>query len=651
MALGACNSGGVRTVEVTAIDENPTPDVAQSKITIDREGHVVADGEDGVTVTLTVADAGGRPLNSWPVEITVDGERNALDSVSGTTDAAGQWRTVLRSTASGAKRIRAAVAPGYGLPRYEFEEDVTVRFIGNAQTISPTDSTLRLSDGSPLLATGAVPAPIEVVVRDHFGNPVPNVEVALTTTGGALTQDVTMTDLDGVVSGTLRSNAPGVETVTARITTTHGPIDTALPVEFLGDGLAFGDRRFLTSRLGAFQSVDFAGGAVSAPRSLGTFEEIPRFVVQAAPSTRPFERVALTLAATAVGTELRARRYNGRGWSVDWTSDLIEFGDSTKRGFDLAYETRSGDALAVYSDGFRTPMFRVFDGASWTDAAYLPLNDGLEGPNPDLNGGRALWIELEAHASSDTIGLVYGDAVGNVVALRWNGDEWETSTAALLDFDLQVDPNEGVACQRAFDLAFGEQSGDMVVVWGRRSGGMSSACLRQNRWTAGPVLFNLAPHFVELACEPGTDRIAYGAVEYGVAPATRFATGFWQTGTWLEQYERNIHATRTPGAIPAAMGWFGGELHCMHVNDAQANLAWLRWLPATGWVIEAGVAATGKAGTVSVQASPHADGVDFVASDLGGAVFWSRWIGAAWSQPAGAGPISVGVLPTAFAGF
>jgi Domain of unknown function (DUF2341) len=121
--------------------------------------------------------------------------------------------------------------------------------------------------------------------------------------------------------------------------------------------------------------------------------------------------------------------------------------DLTQRGFDVAYETLSGDALVVSCNGTTEALYRVWNGSTWgaTTTITLAVTANCE------------WIKLAADPISDEIILVVRDATTGATdyeALVWNGSAWGNS----MTMGSQVTVNgEGIAVEY-------EESGGQAIV-------------------------------------------------------------------------------------------------------------------------------------------------------------------------------------------
>ena len=211
----------------------------------------------------------------------------------------------------------------------------------------------------------------------------------------------------------------------------------------------------------------------------------------------------MVLSDSGAGTELDMTRWDGFAWTVDWTATDITSANSDNRGFDITYEGNSGDALAVYSDNSANPVFRVWDGTSWTaEASVFASAPGT---------GTVLWVELDSRPNSDEIALVYTDSNLDLHAVIWDGDSWlEATTEITLDISLQTIKSSD------FDVAYGN-SGDLLVAWGQDNDRLDYATMAAGSATwvepGSFVIVSGNVSVVDLSAEPGGDRIAMMVID------------------------------------------------------------------------------------------------------------------------------------------
>jgi hypothetical protein len=114
------------------------PDAALSKVEVSRTTGVLANGQDAVTITVTVVKSGGAALAGRTVRLTVTGEGNTLTPASGQTNPDGVMTATLVSTSAGTKQVTASVDADGG--PVELASKPTVEFV--ADNIAPAAAVI-----------------------------------------------------------------------------------------------------------------------------------------------------------------------------------------------------------------------------------------------------------------------------------------------------------------------------------------------------------------------------------------------------------------------------------------------------------------------------------------------------------------------------
>lgn len=118
--------------------------------------------------------------------------------------------------------------------------------------------------------------------------------------------------------------------------------------------------------------------------------------------------------------------------------------NTSRRGFDVAYETSSGDALVVYCDGDADPSYRIWNGSSWGSVQSINLS----------SANNCEWIQLASDPTTDEIIVVARDTGTQYEAQVWDGSAWGNSVTLGSMSDVA---HEGIAVQY-------EESGDQAVI-------------------------------------------------------------------------------------------------------------------------------------------------------------------------------------------
>ena len=327
---------------------------------------------------------------------------------------------------------------------------------------------------------------------------------------------------------------------------------------------------------------------------------------------------------------------------------MIAQSNANKRGFDVAYEQGSGDALVVYSNNTSTPRYRTRTAGSWSAVTALPVAP---------LSGVVQWVQLAARPGSNEIALAYSDANRDLAVLVWSGTAWTVATSSVRETNLKANTVSGAVSNRVFDLAYEAVSGKLMVAWARATTNgfwYSTKASGSSTWTAAApesqAPLNSVPHFVDLATEPGSNRIAIGT--FGLGDGTeRMGLATWDGSAWLHAGEydsqiRDVNDTAT-GDFPGAVAWVGtsGTAICVYADNQTGTLDWAKWTSGNGWIVQGDFAIAGKGFTESVELVPFASGnrVMVVLSDSNSDLYslWSN--GTVWNPTNGGTALTLGL--------
>jgi hypothetical protein len=188
------------------------------------------------------------------------------------------------------------------------------------------------------------------------------------------------------------------------------------------------------------------GSSWGTERSASNIGERMYWARTAAGPTRD-EYVLLT---GGVSGAVKAQVYTASTQTWSSAVDMSTPASAVRRGFDVAYETDSGDALAVSCRG-ADATYRVWNGTTWsaTSTINLAFTQNCE------------WIELASDPESDEIIMTAranpAEATYDFEAQVWNGSSWGNSTrqGAMDTTDVE---NIGM------DIEYEESGGDAVFV-------------------------------------------------------------------------------------------------------------------------------------------------------------------------------------------
>jgi invasin-like protein/Big-like domain-containing protein/calcineurin-like phosphoesterase family protein len=196
---------GTAITQTAAVTVNPASSVSASNSTVGAAPASFAAGGSS-TITVTVNDGSGNPLNGITVSLSATGSGNTITQPATATNNSGVTTGTFSSTSAGPHTI-TAVAGGVTLNQ---QPVVTV----TAGTADARQSTVSAQPTSIVVGTGS--STITVMVKDAFGNPISgsNVVLAATGSGNTLTGGGA-TNASGVASGALSSTVVESKTVSA----------------------------------------------------------------------------------------------------------------------------------------------------------------------------------------------------------------------------------------------------------------------------------------------------------------------------------------------------------------------------------------------------------------------------------------------------
>lgn len=211
------------------------------------------------------------------------------------------------------------------------------------------------------------------------------------------------------------------------------------------------------------------------------------------------KREEAILGVVDANQHLHVQVWDGSQWSnpLELVSAFLP-GDS--RFFDIAYESKSGDALVVYGYiGARNPRYRIWDGVSWSTEGVISL--------PGTRTRPQLWITLTPDPNSDEIVLVCQDEFRRLYTSIWDGGSWGNSIG---DFDRVK--SEDYLC---FGASREGQSGEVLLLWRPEAQGKLNYMVWDGvAW--GPQLEStelprgVDAGMIEMTSDPQSNRIMVG---------------------------------------------------------------------------------------------------------------------------------------------
>ncbi|MBI5002445.1 hypothetical protein HZC31_03610 [Candidatus Woesearchaeota archaeon] len=155
-------------------------------------------------------------------------------------------------------------------------------------------------------------------------------------------------------------------------------------------------------------------------------------------------------------------------------TNLLEVSTSvditSTRGFDIAYEDISGDALIVYENSGTVDAvfgYRIWNGTGYSSEVNIttPMLAGTGSP--------LRWVSLYPKRSSDDIMVLLHNNAGDLYAVLWNGSDFELNSGVNLSITTTT------AVSEHFAFAWETASGDGLALYGT-----GTAVVRRNYTSA-----------------------------------------------------------------------------------------------------------------------------------------------------------------------
>ncbi|WP_163995442.1 lamin tail domain-containing protein [Pyxidicoccus caerfyrddinensis] len=178
LCLGVALGCGDGTEPQPTPTPKPLPDAALSRVEVSRAAQVLADGEDRVTVTVTVKQKDGSPLEGRTVRVEVSGDGNTVTQPAAKTDAEGKTTASVVSTGAGSKTVTASVEAEGGA--------VVLGTRPVVAFVAPRPTRLAFSATALSATAGAPIGDLEVSLKDAKGRTVTSAtdEVTLSLAAG-----------------------------------------------------------------------------------------------------------------------------------------------------------------------------------------------------------------------------------------------------------------------------------------------------------------------------------------------------------------------------------------------------------------------------------------------------------------------------------
>ena len=326
---------------------------------------------------------------------------------------------------------------------------------------------------------------------------------------------------------------------------------------------------------------------------------------------------------TIMGTLDASYDVNAQVWDGSTWGAVQQFSGSldsyTRRGFDVAYEQISGDAMFVYlntkiDEG--VPEYRVWDGSLWTGGA------AVDGTSP--GAGDIGWVRLAADPNSDEMVLVTLDDERDIRAQVWDGSNWGNPI-------IVTDESRAYGYQ-CYDVVY-DQTGNAMVVWAD----MGTSTVRSRVWNGtawGAVgdiyAFTDSVYWIKLAADPNSNNMLMGALDEDKDVRVTVWNGtVWSSNILIEEntYENNKRIMDVSFEQSSGRGlvvW----------GDSTPTPKYRIWNGSWGPECSASnLGGTGYTRWVQLTPDPDSDEMFLMTSDGNSDINIQKWDGSSWSTP------------------
>jgi hypothetical protein len=270
------------------------------------------------------------------------------------------------------------------------------------------------------------------------------------------------------------------------------------------------------------------GSSWSAQKAAQTVNATINWVVTRAATTRE-EYIVGTL---GTDNSVNMQVYTNGSWG-NLKKVTSTIADATMRGFDIAYESVSGRAIAVSCTGTIKPSYWIWDGATWTNGGTINV------VTPANNCG---WIRLVPDPTTNNMIMVMRDTGGvRYEALVWNGTTWGSETAAGQMQNTQL-AHEGMAGswedsgnQAVLAISNNTNNNFISLVWNGAAWSSSTVALT-NDFDWGDLVRdkgtdNMALCYIDSTTNVGYVKALHGVVLLTSAPVTPSTAAQWTVRT------------------------------------------------------------------------------------------------------------------------
>ncbi len=312
-----------------------------------------------------------------------------------------------------------------------------------------------------------------------------------------------------------------------------------------------------------------------------------------------------------VGGKIAAERWDGSTWAP-LGSSLGGTDQTFWWGFDVAYESLSGDAVLVYAETSNL-RYAVWDGTTLTEAAT---------PIPQPYAGTPRQMHLAADPTSDEMVLVVSNSASQDFAYVWNGSSWSSAEP--------LDPSGAGNDRTDINVAYEQQSGRAVVTYGKGTGTVYSK-LWDGSWSSEIALTGLGTGYARwtvLAADPNSNNLALGVLTSG----NQVWVASWTNVGWIDQTLATGTSTGTT-ELAVAVAFEGSSGQALATfGDGTTTPGTRVWTAGSGWAADPDVPVLGAvSNSMVLYGDRGSDGIMLVVQDDSSDLHWIHWSGFGWS--------------------
>jgi parallel beta-helix repeat protein len=291
-------------------------------------------------------------------------------------------------------------------------------------------------------------------------------------------------------------------------------------------------------------------------------------IIQGAEAPTRDEIIVLGVASGS-GT-IAGEFWNGSSWNPLPMNPLGSNAETFWWSMDVAYESQSGDAILVFTDGGDVE-FATWDGGSGS----LPASIGI------YAGGTPRQLQLAASPNADEMVLIVSDTDDVDTAYVWDGSTWDAPSAITLATNSSDDKTD-------IYVIYEQQSGDAMVVYSDNNSDLRYR-IWDGSWNSEQTLSKPAGvsgkvRWTTLASDPSSDQIALGVTTFN----DETWLGVWDGSSWFAG--STVLATNQTGVQNApnvAVAFESGSGDALATyGENSPSFRYRTWTSSVGWSAE-----------------------------------------------------------------